>query len=360
MSQDSYFNSNSVPPIPIPIPIPMSRSKTYAFTGKPFTDEEQRKIQLFETNKNKYLSSFVDARKKMQQAELDDKNNTFIRQGKYYYFIGRLNPPHEGHIAALLSVIQQAIHDKGIAIILLGSGPNGGERTSKDPLDFDLKSRFVEAKLKERLTNMYPNLNIDELFTNGRIQIKEMGKPAEQIREVIREDIINNLFDELNAARISGAKDGDIVKLAWIEKALSAGIIDAEGNLIPITTQVIPEPPVTNEGIEMSATQVREDARLMSFDDFFTKYGEFYTNFTQTIWQEIRNYPPSVDVKAVTTRGTKRGTKRKEPTILEKGGTRKGGTRKGGTRKGRRTRKTKGRKTKRRTKRRRSRRSRMN
>ncbi len=349
MSQDSYFNSNSVPPIP------MSRSKTYAITGKPFTDEEQRKIQLFEnnkdnfeTNKDNYLSSFVDARNKMQQAELDDKNNTFIRQGKYYYFIGRLNPPHEGHIAALLSVIQQAIRDGGIAIILLGSGPNGGERTSKDPLDFDLKSRFVEAKLKERLTNLYPNLNIDELFTNGRIQIKEMGKPAEQIREVIREDIINNLFDELNATRISGAKDGDIAKLAWIEKALSAGIIDAEGNLIPITTQVIPEPAVTNEGIEMSATQVREDARLMSFDDFFTKYGEFYTNFTQTIWQKIRNYPSSIE------------TKRKGPTILEKSGTRKSGTRKGGTRKGRRTRKTKRRKTKRRTKRRRSRRSRMN
>ena len=210
-----------------------------------------------------YYDQFIQAREIVTAVNSEDQTNYLTtertdKSGKYFYFIGRANPPHDGHIAALLSLIEHAARDNGTAIILLGSGPNGGVRTSKDPLDFDLKSRFIIAKLKEE--GISP-----ELFENGTIQIKEMDKPAEQIRSSMREDLENKLYTrlelELEAIRLSGAKDGgeDVKKLAWMEKALNAGIIDQDGNLIPITASVIPVPALQIEGQSepMSATIIR-------------------------------------------------------------------------------------------------------
>jgi len=244
--------------------------------------------------------SYYAELKRASDINRGDKSNkgehySVQRSGRYIYFIGRLNPPHEGHIAALLSVVEEAIGSGGIAILLFGSGPNGGIQTSKDPIAFDLKSRFVIAKLKKDLQIRHHDLNLDKMFkTEGQIQIEEMGKPVEQIRGIIQKDIISNLFDELQTFRVSGEKDDgdDVKKLAWIEKALSAGILDEKGNIIPIETNILPFPAVSNvSGNAMSATQVRQDARTMSLDDFKEKYGDFYTTFTEEIYDVINQYP---------------------------------------------------------------------
>ena len=245
-------------------PNPLKRGATFPGANNPVKTTKgvitlktaKQLSDLFES----YYQNFLHPIQLVEQEEEQPKYLTTERtdkSGKYFYFIGRANPPHDGHIAALLSLIEHAARDNGTAIILLGSGPNGGVRTSKDPLDFDLKSRFIIAKLKEE--GISP-----ELFENGTIQIKEMDKPAEQIRSSMREDIINELYSELiqlEAIRLSGAKDGgeDVKKLAWMEKALNAGIIDQDGNLIPITASVIPVPALQIEGQSepMSATIIR-------------------------------------------------------------------------------------------------------
>ncbi len=243
------------------------------------------------------------------------------RSGRYIYFIGRLNPPHEGHIAALLSVVEEAIDSGGIAILLFGSGPNGGIQTSKDPIGFDLKSRFVIAKLKKELQIRHPDLKLDEMFKpGGQIQIEEMGKPVEQIRGIIQKDLISNLFNELQTFRVSGEKDNgdDVKKLEWIEKALRAGILDEEGNIIPIETKILPFPAVSNvSGNAMSATQVRQDARTTSLDDFNEKYGDFYTTFTEEIYNVINQYP-DIASKSVKKTTIKAKTSSRSPILKTK------------------------------------------
>ena len=49
----------------------------------------------------------------------------------FFYFIGRLNPPHNGHIAALHSLIIMARGDHSFPLILLGNGPQS-KSCSKD------------------------------------------------------------------------------------------------------------------------------------------------------------------------------------------------------------------------------------
>jgi nicotinic acid mononucleotide adenylyltransferase len=68
----------------------------------------------------------------------DDKGN----QVKFFYFIGRLNPPHNGHIKALETLVEMAKRENSVALILLGSGPKR-ERTLDNPITFELKKQFI-------------------------------------------------------------------------------------------------------------------------------------------------------------------------------------------------------------------------
>lgn len=287
-------------------------------------DEADARIEKFEANKQKYIKEILQ---KIQI--LKD------RQAKYYYFIGRLNPPHEGHVAALLNVITNALEDGGKAIILLGSGPNGGMRTSKDPLGFDLKKEFIIAKLKEELLKINPQLNIESLFApNGQVEILEMGRPVSQIQGVIKDDM-QNLLDTLNEIytfRISGEKDGDLEKLAWIEKGLEkARIINDHGEIIPITTDVIPQPAVIieSEGSDeipeaLSATRIRNIVYNMDptlpdkIENFRLQTRNFYGDFTPLIFNAIDEYNPTKFGKATNEKKSKKS----------KGGSRKSKRRK--------------------------------
>ena len=228
------------------------RAATFTQTGK-FNSVQLDIIKKFNDNKNKYLD------------ELKDKN--------YYYFVGRLNPPHNGHITGLIQVILKALNNNGIAILLFGEGPGGGKRTLNDPLDFNLKSSFVKnklilelQKLKDEGTEILQEIEIPYLFTSGRVKILPMSKPVDQIRKIIREDLddLYDLYREIiiNVTRTSGTKDDDIKKLAWMEKALKLGLIKPDGSIAPINTYVIGINPVEKEDSDtaMSATQVRKDA----------------------------------------------------------------------------------------------------
>ena len=311
------------------------RAATFTQTGK-FNSVQLEIIKKFNNNKNKYLN---ELKKKL------DKN--------YYYFVGRLNPPHNGHITGLIQVILKALNNNGIAILLFGEGPGGGKRTLNDPLDFNLKFEFVKNKLiqqlqllKEQGTKILQEIDIPTLFTSGRVKILPMSKPVDQIREIIREDLddLYDLYREIiiNVTRTSGTKDDDIKKLAWMEKALKLGLIKPDGSIAPINTYVIGINPVEKEDSDtaMSATQVRKDALTGFITDelninpvgqgyqlFNTTYGEFYGPlYTPQIYAAIVGQAaglPQEQIQAYIVRGTlpKRGgsrakvrkTKRRNP-----------------------------------------------
>lgn len=68
---------------------------------------------------------------------------------KIYFFIGRTTPPHSGHIHVLQKMIEKAKASKTPALILLGNGPNKGQRTKENPVEHETKAAFIREKLAE-------------------------------------------------------------------------------------------------------------------------------------------------------------------------------------------------------------------
>lgn len=217
---------------------------------------------------------------------------------KVYYFIGRLNPPHNGHIEGLSQLIQTAYENEGKVLILLGSGPKGGLKTLNDPIDFELKRRIIINQLKRRFGDNF----INERMRDGDIQILEMEKPAAQIASEI-ERMINPSHRIVKITRFSGDKDGDVEKLAFVDVGAVKQIQDRHGNM-EVSSTVVPVPAIATSGIEMSATRVRKDAYQAYLDDknknnpererdregyqnFSSKYNEFYGPDTRDIYDAI-------------------------------------------------------------------------
>lgn len=56
------------------------------------------------------------------------------------YIIGRMNPPHAGHIHLIRSMIEQS--ESATPVIMLGNGPKN-LRTIENPLDFETKKTLL-------------------------------------------------------------------------------------------------------------------------------------------------------------------------------------------------------------------------
>lgn len=210
-----------------------------------------------------------------------------------YYFIGRLNPPHEGHIETLKSLIEEAMRNQPYqVIILLGSGPNGGIRTLNDPLPFDLKMKVVIHLLEKK------GIPCQRMINEGLIIIEEMGKAASQISNAVKKIVeIQQTIEEIHAYRYSGDKDEDVNKLAWIERSIQANLAPLG---LDVTTDVIGIKALKNEDddVEQSATQIRNDALIAfildretpgigGFNQFNEKYNRLYGEDTREIYDSI-------------------------------------------------------------------------
>ena len=68
------------------------------------------------------------------------------RTNNFSVFIGRLNPPHKFHLISLITAILIARSNGTPALFLLG---DGGGPNIDNPLDFNLKSRFIREKLSQ-------------------------------------------------------------------------------------------------------------------------------------------------------------------------------------------------------------------
>ena len=192
---------------------------------------------------------------------------------KIYYFIGRLNPPHTGHIAALRSMISAANADGSEPLILLGSGPNGGERTMDNPVPFETKEQFLRYIL--------PGLT----FTVRRI--------TSQVADVVQwyTDVLTHVPapHSVEFIRFAGDKGDNASKLSFIDTGLK--------KLGPnITAGTIAIPPIASNGAEeMSATIVRQHAYRCyladkgggGFSEFQSRFGHFYGDYCGQIYKDI-------------------------------------------------------------------------
>jgi len=224
------------------------------------------------------------------KATIEETNG---KELNFFYFIGRLNPPHNGHIAALQKLVEQAKSTGSTALILLGSGPkqsDGNKRTMDNPISFITKKDFVESKLE--------GVNDKDYI------IREMTNPTKDISDYISEHLakssnLPNLTD-IKITHIAGGKDKDADKLSF---ALNSAVTTAT-RLAPPSAKVIGtvetiEPENTKEGSAMSATQVRKDAYNTvlngnGFGEWNNKYGLFYGPMAETIYKEIL-YPITKD-----------------------------------------------------------------
>ena len=194
-------------------------------------------------------------------------------------FIGRANPPHNGHIMTMLQVVEEALKLRGSALLLLGSGP-GKKANDKNPIPFDLKRLFIIFKLIEELEKIknqgaewLQGLGIPSLFISGQIRIQEMGNQVEQHRAFFIElankiELQTNLF--LQSVLYVGDKEDDSTKLKFVPDSLiKKGIVDEDGNTISIEAKIEALAPIeTSTGEAMSATIVRKYAVDHSLDEF--------------------------------------------------------------------------------------------
>jgi hypothetical protein len=215
-------------------------------------EESNQKRAEFESTKQQSIDELNAKKQLLEEAIISQLPPTEL---KVYYFIGRLNPPHPGHIETLRNLIDTAKTNGGLfqVVILLGSGPNGGVQTLNDPLPFRLKRKVVIDLLR---VNGVPD--IDQLLRSDKVTIEEMGKAARQISDTIIKIIkINETIIDIETVRFSGDKDEDMEKLSWIEKSIANSLSPIE-----ITTNVVGIAAVENEdlGTAMSATSVRNYA----------------------------------------------------------------------------------------------------
>jgi nicotinamide mononucleotide adenylyltransferase len=208
---------------------------------------------------------------------MEDSYELFKRsdQLKIYYFIGRLNPPHPGHIDALIQMISMANADNSVALIILGSGPKK-ERTMDNPIPYETKEAFLRyilpPQLKYAIVQMTSQLaNIDQWYKSVLAHIP----PPSSVSFI----------------RFAGDKGDNSTKLQFIDVHL------IKKNPYSTSSSIAIPPLMANASTEMSATRVRKLAYKAHLDQlqtgingyevFNTAYGGFYREFTRNIYQDI-------------------------------------------------------------------------
>lgn len=195
---------------------------------------------------------------------------------KIYYFIGRLNPPHEGHIAALTQMIEEANASNSVALILLGSGPFEGERTMDNPISYESKVDFLRYKLPPHL----------------KYEIRQMTKAADDVT-LWYQSILSHIESpsSVEFIRFAGDKDGNLEKSSYMEKTLLNRFPTSKASATSVKAKM------ANAKTAKSATAIRKfvyEAHIKEleggpkgFDAFREKYHELYLDFTQQMYDEI-------------------------------------------------------------------------
>lgn len=212
-------------------------------------------------------------------ASLDVVPYEFFGRGKLtiYFFIGRMNPPHAGHEAALRQLMELAMGERSIPLILAGSGPNGGERTLDNPLTFITKQRVLKYRLAGSLC-----------------EIREKTNPIGDVLNWMDEIMRNTGQTRVVFKLVTGDKGENGTKLNGI---LSAIVKAAQKKGVEATGESVAIRAISVDGEEMSATKVRKDAlkALVTGDgSFHRSYSGFYGPQTENVFGEIAQIATSM------------------------------------------------------------------
>jgi len=262
------------------------------------------------------------------EIKLIDKTSVHL-----FYFIGRLNPPHNGHIHALQHLVTNAKSKGSTALILLGSGPtqkdSASRRTMDDPITYELKKEFIVSMLP------HGKEGVDYV-------IQEMTSPFKDVPRYISSTLKNVKFDAnietVHITHLAGGKDDDAIKL---KSVLDFGKTIASQNFpsAAVFGEVdVAGPPPSEPGEArkyMSATNVRKATYISSSyeNNWPDRYKIFYGPFAERIYNEIKfplnelplierddaveNYikydklPKKIKVKTTKRKTTKGGIKRR-------------------------------------------------
>jgi hypothetical protein len=274
-----------------------SQPNPYSHLKQDEKEEADIKIQEFDDYIKKLFEVYIESLGESISEQYGDytadeielENSEGNEEANFFYFIGRLNPPHDGHIFALKELVSKAMSKGSKALILLGSGPkqaDGDKRTFENPIKFELKKEFIEQQLQSIGANEGTNYVIEEMSTPH-------GDLARYIGESLKSKNISDI-KEIKINHFAGGKDEDATKLKSIlDYAEKVAASENPGASISANVVVI-EPKPNESGLKpMSATQVRKDAYKTYLDDsgyngWPEQYKDFYGKpMGQLVYEEI-------------------------------------------------------------------------
>jgi hypothetical protein len=273
-----------------------SQPNPYSHLKQDEKEEADIKIQEFDDYIKKLFEVYIESLGESISEQYGDytadeielENSEGNDEANFFYFIGRLNPPHDGHIFALKELVSKAMSKGSKALILLGSGPkqaDGDKRTFENPIKFELKKEFIEQQLQSIGANEGTNYVIEEMSTPH-------GDLARYIGVSLKSKNISDI-KEIKINHFAGGKDEDATKLKSIlDYAEKVAASENPGASISANVVVI-EPKPNESGLKpMSATQVRKDAFKTYLDGsgyngWLKQYKDFYGPMAQQIYEEI-------------------------------------------------------------------------
>lgn len=192
---------------------------------------------------------------------------------KIFYFIGRLNPPHEGHVRSLIQMIERANAENAVALILIGSGPKG-IRTMDNPVTFETKCEFLKYIIPAHL----------------KYTLRPLKNPMADVEQWFH-NVLTHIESPLRVSfiRFAGDKGDNATKFKHMDTHFESLHPKSESLTIAL-------PPIMATATkEMSATIVRKDAYKAllkagpegGYHIFRELYGGFYREFTGQIYREI-------------------------------------------------------------------------
>lgn len=255
---------------------PIGRVLSLPVTETDMSEEDKRaKIAEFE----EWFIHFIEELEEDEDIEgesLDDPSIGCIGIGidgkKLFYFIGRTNPPQEGHIDNLEQLVLTAYKNGEKAFIFLSNGPKG--KFDDNPLPFDVKEAIISQHLTERLKGRGIE-NPDNLF-----EIINTQKPIDRL--YVESEL---RLPDLTLYHFAGDKDDDTTKLNYVETSIKKKF--PEHNIKLVTVSVVPTK--RGDGEPMSGTTVRDFARSNNLGKFEHEYGLFYKDNTEKVFDYIRN-----------------------------------------------------------------------
>jgi len=169
------------------------------------------------------------------------------------YIIGRMNPPHEGHVFLISEMIHQCRYAGSRPLILLGNGPSKGNPMD-DPLPFHVKRDIIIYKLRER---GIPDMEYT-IVEKGSSPIRNIIDFAGDIRHI--DNIKITYFVGRKPPKNEGDPD-DTEKMDWINPYLVEHFHE-----MPYEIGKVIIPAISTGKALMSGTIVRESVYKTHLD----------------------------------------------------------------------------------------------